>query len=103
MLLLKKRKVLYTLHVHVPLKGCPHALFPLPREPGDEAKGTQKKGYDGVSLPGQPIYSRGIVWMVSCPCVTCSSAVRSAALISCSAYVKFYFWDDVIECEREVK
>ena len=50
MLLLKERKVLYTLHVHVPLKG------------------PKKKGYDGVSLPGQPIYSRGIVWMVSCPC-----------------------------------
>ena len=41
--------------------------------------------------------------MVSCPCVTCSSAARSAALISRSAYMKFYFWDDVIECEREVK
>ena len=63
MLLLKERTVLYTLHVHVPLKG------------------PKQNGYDGVSLPGQPIYSRGIVWMVSCPCMTCSSAVRSAALI----------------------
>ena len=50
----------YTAHVHVPLKG------------------PKKQGY--VSLLGQPIYTQGMVWMVTCPYMTCSTAARSAAL-----------------------